>query len=404
MIKTTSDVPVQASEQACDVAVVGAGPAGLCFARALASSGLAVAVIDPASAEALARPSFDGREIALTHASKQRLEALDIWLRLPADEISALRDAWVFDGDSRRPMRISHRDGGAGQLGFLVPNHLIRQAAFESFRAAGAAELIEAQRVVAVERGSSEHTLRLDDGSRIRARLIVAADSRFSSTRRAFGIAARQRDFGRSMLVCRMRLEKDHDHVAWEWFGSDQTLALLPLNGRQASAVITLPHAEIERLSRLEAEAFNSEVSQRYQHRLGRMALLSERKLYPLVGVWPDRLVAERFAAIGDAAVGMHPVTAHGFNLGLASVEALSRRVQAACSAGRDFAAPDLLRAYQTEHRRTSGPLYLATGAVVSLYTSNSLPARILRRAALRGANRLPPFRRLIARTLTDRR
>jgi len=404
MSRTAPVAPLEASAQACDVAVVGAGPAGLSFARALAGSGLAVTVIDPASAESLARPSFDGREIALTHGSKQRLEALDIWSRLPADEISALRDAWVFDGDSRRPMRISHRDGGAGQLGFLVPNHRIRQAAFESFRAAGEAELIDAQRVVSVVRGESAHELKLDDGRSIRARLVVAADSRFSSTRRAFGIAARQRDFGRSMLVCRMRLEKDHDHVAWEWFGRDQTLALLPLNGRQASAVITLPHAEIERLSRLDVGAFNSEVSERYQHRLGRMELISERKLYPLVGVWPDRLVAERFAAIGDAAVGMHPVTAHGFNLGLASVEALSKRVQAACSTGRDFAAPDLLRAYQTEHRRTSGPLYLATGAVVSLYTSNSLPARILRRAALRGANGLPPFRRLIARTLTDRR
>ncbi len=394
---------MQNSLHTSDVAVVGAGPAGLSFARALAGSGLTVTVIDPAQAADLAQPSFDGREIALTHGSKQRLEALDIWSRLPVDEVSALRDAWVFDGDSRQPMRISHRDGGAGQLGFLVPNHRIRQAAFEAFQAAGEAELMDGRRVVSVVRGESAHDLMLDDGRSVRARLVVAADSRFSSTRRAFGIAARQRDFGRSMLVCRMRLEQDHQHVAWEWFGCDQTLAMLPLNDNQASAVITLPHAEIERLSRLDSAAFNTEVSERYAHRLGRMELVSERKLYPLVGVWPDRLVAPRFAAIGDAAVGMHPVTAHGFNLGLASVHALARRIQAACSSGRDFAAEPLLRAYQTEHRRTSGPLYLATGAVVSLYTSNSLPARILRRAALRGANGLPPFRRLIARTLTDR-
>ena len=394
---------VRQAENTCDVAVVGAGPAGLSFARALAGSGLAVSVIDPASASALADPSFDGREIALTHASKQRLEALDIWSRLPAEEINPLRDAWVFDGDSRQPMRISHRDGGAKQLGFLIANHRIRRAAFESFQAAGEAQLIAEKRVASVLRGESAHELILDEGSRIRARLVVAADSRFSSTRRAFGIAARQRDFGRSMLVCRMRLERDHDQVAWEWFGRDQTLAMLPLENRQASAVITLPHAEIERLSRLEPETFNAEVSERYQHRLGHMELLSERMLYPLVGVWPDRLVAPRFAVIGDAAVGMHPVTAHGFNLGLASVDALARRIRAACEADRNFAAPEVLRAYEAEHRRTSGPLYLATGAVVSLYSSNSLPARILRRAALRGANGLAPFRRLIARSLTDR-
>lgn len=389
--------------QTSDVAVVGAGPAGLCFARALAGSGLAVVVIDPASSEALAEPDFDGREIALTHASRRRLEELDIWSRLPAAEISALRDAWVFDGDSPQPMRITHRDGGAQQLGFLIANHRIRQAAFASLAASGDARLLTERRVVAVERGKETHRLRLDDGSWLEARLVVAADSRFSATRRAFGIAARQRDFGSSMLVCRMRLERAHDHVAWEWFGREQTLALLPLNGNEASAVITLPHAEIERLSRLDPALFEEEVSDRYQHRLGRMQLISERKLYPLVGVWPDRLVAARFAAIGDAAVGMHPVTAHGFNLGLASVTALARRIHDACRDGRPFASDTLLSAYQSEHRRASAPLYLATGMVVGLYTSRSRPARWLRRAALRGANSLPPFRRLIARTLTDR-
>lgn len=391
------------STHSCDVAVVGAGPAGLSFARALSGSGLKVTVIDPASVEELAEPAFDGREIALTHASKQRLEALDIWSRLPADEISPLRDACVYDGDSRWPMRISHQDGGAGQLGFLVANHRIRQAAFESFRVAGAAELIPGRRVVSVERGEAAHELLLDDGRWLRASLVVAADSRFSSTRRAFGIAARQRDFGRSMLVCRMRLECDHDQVAWEWFGHDQTLALLPLNDRQASTVITMPHAEIERLCRLDADDFSAEITARYQRRLGQMNLVSERKFYPLVGVWPDRLVAARFAAIGDAAVGMHPVTAHGFNLGLLSVDALARRIQAACSSGRDFAAAPLLRAYQAEHRRSSAPMYLATRTLIGLYTNSSLPARILRRAVLRGADGLAPFRRLIARSLTDR-
>ena len=399
----SNGVPMSGNAERFDVAVVGGGPSGLCFARALDGTGLRVAVIDPAAAEALARPEFDGREIALTHASQRRLVELDVWSRLPEAEVSALRDAWVFDGDSPQPMEISHADGGAQQLGFLAANHLIRQAAFESLAEAGSAELLAGRRVIAVERGTESHRLRLDDGSCIEAGLVVAADSRFSSTRRAFGIAARQRDFGRSMLVCRMTLEKDHDHVAWEWFGRDQTLALLPLNGRQASAVITLPHAEIDRLSRLEEEDFNEEVSARYQHRLGQMALVSERKLYPLVGVWPDRLIARRFVAIGDAAVGMHPVTAHGFNLGLASIDALGRRMRDACRDGRCFASDELLRAYQSEHRRASAPLYLATGAVVSLYTSRSRPARWLRRAALRGANRLPPFRRLIARTLTDR-
>ena len=37
-----------------DVAVIGAGPAGLCFARSLADSGLSVALVEPQSRQALA--------------------------------------------------------------------------------------------------------------------------------------------------------------------------------------------------------------------------------------------------------------------------------------------------------------------------------------------------------------
>lgn len=387
-----------------DIAIVGAGPAGLCMAVALADTGLRVAVVDPAPDSTLADPPFDGREIALTHASQSFLERLGIWALLDPAEISALRDAWVFDGNDPKPMRISHRDGGADQLGYLVANHRIRACAFQAFRQHDAGSLFSDSRVSGVERGPGHTGLHLDDGRMLTARLVIAADGRFSSTRRAFGIAARQRDFGRSMLVCRMALEQDHQHVAWEWFGRDQTLALLPLNGNQASAVITLSHAEVQRLKGLEPAAFDREISARYQRRLGAMQLASQRCVYPLVGVWPDRLVSAGFAAIGDAAVGMHPVTAHGFNLGLVSIEALARRIQAASRCGADFANAQLLQAYQREHRRHSLPLYLATGAIVGLYTSTSAPGRLLRRAALRSASRLPPFRRLIARSLTDRR
>lgn len=384
-----------------DVVIVGAGPAGLCMALALQSMDLAVAVIDPAPGTQLAEAPFDGREIALTHASRRRLEQLGVWSRLPVSEVSALRDACIFNEDAEEPLRITHEDGAASQLGFLVPNHLIRRAAFAAFQASGRATLLDGVLVDGVARGRPWHRLQLADGRQVAARLVIAADGRFSQTRRAFGIAARMRDFGRSMLVCRMSLEREHDHVAWEWFGRTQTLALLPLNGQRAGVVITLPHTEIERLQHLSTAAFDEEVTVRYQGRLGAMRLTGERCVYPLVGVWPDRLTAPGFAAIGDAAVGMHPVTAHGFNLGLASVGSLAARMRIAGTHGGDVAADAVLEAYAREHRRASLPLYLATTAVVGLYTDTRAPARLARRMALDVASRLAPFRRRVARELT---
>ena len=69
----------------------------------------------------------------------------------------------------------------------------------------------------------------------------VAADSRFSELRRKAGIGADMRDFGRVCIVARVRHDLPHDETAYEWFDVDQTLALLPLNGRQSSVVLTLP-------------------------------------------------------------------------------------------------------------------------------------------------------------------
>lgn len=389
------------SNMQTDVAIVGGGPAGLCLARALDGLGLDIHLFDTAGRATLADPPDDGREIALTHVSRRLLETLGLWRRIPEETISELRDAAVFDGESERPMRISHADGGSDCLGWLVSNHRIRRAAFEAASEQAGLTIESGVGVEATEPGASGRRLLLADGREVDARLVIAADSRFSGLRRAAGIGARMRDFGRSMLLARVELEHDHDHVAWEWFAYDRTLALLPLDSRRASAVITLPHEQARRLSGLDEAAFNREVTELYRGRLGEMKLCGVRHLYPLVGVWPDRLVDNALAAVGDAAVGMHPVTAHGFNLGLTGIEILSGELSGAVSQGRAIADPAVLAAYQRRQRLASLPLYLATASVVGLYTDDRLPARALRRGVLRVANRIAPFRQAVAGQLT---
>jgi ubiquinone biosynthesis UbiH/UbiF/VisC/COQ6 family hydroxylase len=218
--------------------------------------------------------------------------------------------------------------------------------------------------------------------------LVVAADTRFSETRRAIGIPARHRDFGKTMMVCRMTHEVPHEGIATEWFAHQQTLAVLPLNGNRSSIVLTLRHVEIEAIRRLPPAEFALEMERRFLSRLGRMTLDSERFAYPLVGVYPSRFVSTRYAAIGDAAVGMHPVTAHGFNLGLIGEDTLSRLLIEASTRGEDIGAQGLLDRYDRSHRQATLPLYLATNAIVGLYTAESPPARALR-SALLGVARL---------------
>lgn len=385
-----------------DILIIGAGPAGLSLAGVLARQGLAVCIVDPATRESLAQPKDDGREIALTPLSRQLLEDWGQWPLLASDEFSRLREAQVFDGDSTEPMRVTAPQGAAA-LGWMASNHALRRVAYET---AAAQERIAWQlgrKVVEVTNEADHACIRLDDGTVCRARLVVAADSRFSGSRRAAGIAARQRDFGRSMLVCRMRVEKPQPGVAWEWLAYGQTLALLPLQHDLASVVITLPPADIARLQSLPAEAFDMEVARRYAHRLGRMTLIGERHAYPLVGVSPERLIAPRFACVGDAAIGMHPITAHGYNLGLRGIALLTDRILLAQRRGHDVAAMNALLGYERDLRAIAQPLYLATLSVVQLYGDDRPLMRVFRRALLRLAQHAAPFRLVLASALAGR-
>ncbi len=153
----------------------------------------------------------------------------------------------------------------------------------------------------------------------------------------------------------------------------------------------------------MDEEAFNRDVAVRFAQRLGAMRLVGERHIYPLVAVYADRFFGRRFALIGDAAVGMHPVTAHGFNLGLRSATKLAGEIRAARAKGADIGAARGLRRYHLAHDRVARPIYFGTNMLVGLYTDDRLPARFARNALLHLGNLLGPARHAIMRQLTDK-
>jgi len=385
-----------------DIVIVGAGPSGLCFAQALAGCGLRIAIVERQHESQLADPAFDGREIALTHRSAQLMHTLQLWEHINPEAISPLRDARVLNGPSLYAMNIDHRDSKKSELGYLISNQLIRKAAYETVKASPAITLLTEAQITAVSTDSHGAYVSLANGEKIQAQLLVAADSRFSETRRAMGIAATMHDFGKTMMVCVMEHSVPHHHVAWEWFDYGQTLALLPMNGMRSSVVITLPATDIQQLMTMSETDFNQAVAIRFKHRLGTMQLVSTRHAYPLVTAYASRIVAQRFALIGDAAVGMHPVTAHGFNFGLCSVEVLADEIKAAHARGGNIAATALLERYQRKHRIRTRPLFIATHAIAKLYGDDSIPARLLRTASLRIGNRIAPLKRAVAHMLTE--
>lgn len=386
-----------------DIAIIGAGPAGLSFALSLKDSGLKVVVIEKQAKADLENPENDGREIALTHLSRKLMQQHGSWQRMDADLISPLKHAQVMDGESPYTLCFDTPDEKTGSLGFLVSNYVIRKAIFEEFETRDMLTLMDQTCVHQVSTDTEGAWLALDNGQSIRAKLAIGADTRFSNSRRQMGISSDSHDFGRSAILCWMDHEGDHEQTAFECFLYGGTLAVLPLNGRRSSVVITIDSRKVEKMMSMDGQAFNEMVADRIGHRLGAMQQVGERFHYPLVGVHANQFHALRFALIGDAAVGMHPVTAHGFNLGLSGQDLLASEIFKAQSKGEDFWQTAVLKRYQQRHMLNTRLLYHGTNSIVKLFTNEQLPARLLRKAMLRVSNHLPPVKWAIQQKLISK-
>jgi 2-polyprenyl-6-methoxyphenol hydroxylase-like FAD-dependent oxidoreductase len=168
--------------------------------------------------------------------------------------------------------------------------------------------------------------------------------------------------------------------------------------------VVTLKADEAPEWLALDDAAFGARVQAQLGGRLGSVRMVGARHHYPLVAVYAHRFAASRFALIGDAAVGMHPVTAHGYNFGLYGVEVLAAELAQAAQAGRDLGDEAALQAYAREHQRITWPIYLGTNVVVKLFTNDQPAAKLAREAIVRATNLLPPIKAAVTRQLTGDR
>lgn len=388
-----------------DIIVIGAGPTGLAFARQFANTNINLTIIEKSPLTVLQDPPYDGREIALTHFSREIMQKLDIWARIPENEIYRLRDAKVYNGKSNYTLHFQEPKLARGQetdrLGYLISNNNIRRAAYESVACMNNVQLLCGVGVKNVNTHPHNAQIELENGDILTSKLVVAADSRMSQTRRQLGISADLHDFGRTVIVFRTRHTLSNEHTASECFFYGRTLALLPLESHLTNCVITISNTKAHELLDISPEDLVREAQTMLKGKLGEMEIAGSIHTYPLMGVHANRFYTHRAALIGDAAVGMHPVTAHGYNLGLESSVTLAKLILKAHKYQKDIASKTLLEEYNFKHQLHTRPLYHGTNAMINFFTNDSTPIKLLRNAALRISNNLPPLKHLISRQLT---
>jgi len=334
----------------CDVAIVGGGLVGASLASALAPLGYRVAVLEAVPPRAAVQPSYDDRTLALNLASCRILEALGLWRRLSA-HATPIRT--IIVNELGRPGRVvlDAAEMGLDAFGQVVEARAFGAAVLSHLETLDGVTLHSPARLVGwrADEQHAELEVRADAGDFIlRARLVVAADGADSVLRQLAGIAAREKDYGQTAVICNVTPSKPHHNVAWERMTPTGPFAVLPHQGERCGLVWCLPHDQAGTLLEWPEESFLAAASERFGDEIGPFLRVGRRSAYPLRLVVPERDLFSRGVLVGNAAHVIHPAGAQGFNLGLRDVAALAEVLSEPLAGGPvpDPGAGAILEAY----------------------------------------------------------
>ncbi len=390
------------SQPSFDLAVVGAGVAGLAAAIGASQLGLRVALIGP-DARAFA-PSdavpFDARIYALAPSAIELLERLKVWPQMNAARVQSVAQMRVF-GDAGNELTFDAYQAALERLAAIVEEgELARVLSAACGFAPGITRLRAAFARMRRERDAVR--VELADGAAVDARLLVGADGARSAVRAAAGINAQETPYRQTALVANFACARPHGGVAFQWFCAEGVVALLPLPGEFVSLVWSAPEPIATELQALEPAAFGGRVTARTQSAVGELSLRGAVHPFPLRLIRVDRLVDERIALAGDAAHVVHPLAGQGLNLGLADVSELLR-VLAAREEFRDPGDLVLLRRYARARAEPIELMRLTTDALARLFGADNPLARGLRNAGLTLVDRLTPLKNALIRHAATR-
>jgi 2-octaprenyl-6-methoxyphenol hydroxylase len=378
-----------------DVIILGGGLVGSTLALALAASGLSAAVVDPADPAVTLAPGFDGRASAIASASGRMLEAIGIAPAL-AGQGCAIRQIRVSDGLEPGALDFIP-DADDGALGTMYENKLLRRALFDAATASPLIDLRMRTRATDVQRGAHGVTATLDDGTTLRAPLLVAAEGRHSPTREAAGINVARWSYDHAAIVGAFHHERPHEEVAFEIFYPAGPFALLPLVddavGHRSAIVWSVKAEHGPGLVKLSDRGFLAEASARMGGFLGELSAPSPRASYPLGFHHAARITAERLVLVGDAAHGIHPIAGQGLNLGFRDVAALAEVLVEGKRLGLDLGDAQLLARYQRWRGLDTLAVAAATDGLTRLFGVPGRTASAVRRFGISAVNAIPPLK-----------
>lgn len=381
-----------------DIIIAGGGMVGMAAAIAFAQQDIRCAVVERIPHPTQLEDRFDGRTSAIALGTQRLLGHIGAWAPM-AGHAEPILDIRVIDGNSPLFLHYDHREVGNEPFGWIVENRHIRRALFARADARAEHIVLHAPHSVdTVDIQPTHATVTLDDGTALRAPLLVVADGKFSATRDKLGIRTTTVPYGQTAIVCTIAHSEPHHGLALERFLPIGPFAVLPMQHNRSSLVWTEDAERATGLLQLPDDAFVEEIQRRVGGYLGDIAPAGPRFSYPLTLVHAERYASHRAALIGDAAHAIHPIAGQGVNLGFRDVAALAEVVGEAHRLGLDIGFGTVLADYSRWRSFDAAAMVAVTDGLTRLFSNDIVPLRQARRLGLAAVGKVPPLKRFFMR------
>ena len=376
----------------CDILVSGGGVAGLTAAATFGAAGFSVICVDPTppvtERDAL---GADLRTTAFLQPAQALLQRFGLWDTLE-EHAAPLQVMRIVDAGGENPEPRVVRDFNAADIsekpfGWNLPNWLLRREILARITELPNVDFRPGTATTSLFTRTNEARVTLSDGSKVRAKLVVACDGRGSPMREATGIPVKTIRYGQKALAFAVTHPVPHDNVSTEIHRSGGPFTLVPLpdyQGKPSSAVVWMERGpRAQELLELAPADFEAEMTRRSCGLFGDLTLASRRSIWPIISQSAARLDGERLALMAEAAHVVPPIGAQGLNMSLGDLRVLLELAEAR---PENLGDAQMLSEY---HKARHNEIMLRVKGIDLLNRTSMLEARPLRDLRAFGLNAL---------------
>ncbi|OUS18260.1 hypothetical protein A9Q88_01415 [Gammaproteobacteria bacterium 50_400_T64] len=406
-----------------DIIVVGAGLVGaafaLCMARIFtdkhsagnseASKPSKIALLEARTIAAptnLSPDTFDSQVVAVTEASRQWLDTLNVWQSCEP-RVCPYKRMIVRDAEGTGCIEFDAAEVQRANLGHIVENSVLRASLLSAVAEQDNIDLYNPMAVESLRRDGETITVNLPDGQQLSSSLVVAADGANSPIREQMGFELRTWGYEHTAITATIKTEKSHGFTAQQWFTPSGPLAFLPLrssaqespaDAHYVSIVWSQTPERAKELMALDEVEFCRELTITSEGALGTIESASERVQFPLTQRHGVDYVQSGIALIGDAAHTIHPLAGQGVNLGFGDARVLAEELARTLEQSGELGGLQVLKRYQRRRKPDNLAMMATMEGFKRLFERDELPVRLLRNIGMSGLNRLAPLKNSLIR------